>query len=113
MSKLDTVMEPSSSSPVKKSPRPGELKFRHEFLENCSISLSELFSLIHHDFAWICNTVRGKAKLSRPAVKQAVEGPILSEADNGQANESAGDRSPVVPSSSISSPNSRSPLKSK
>ncbi|XP_044050823.1 inactive serine/threonine-protein kinase VRK3 isoform X4 [Siniperca chuatsi] len=55
--------------------------------------------------------VRGKAKLSSPAVKQVEEGKRLTDKTSKKAEESTVDGSPMAVSSPVSSPVSRSPLK--
>ncbi|XP_070763655.1 serine/threonine-protein kinase VRK3 [Enoplosus armatus] len=55
--------------------------------------------------------VRGKAKFSSPAVKQAEEGKKLTDKTSRKTEDSTVDGSPVAVSSPISSPISRSPFK--
>ncbi|XP_056230044.1 inactive serine/threonine-protein kinase VRK3 [Seriola aureovittata] len=55
--------------------------------------------------------VRGKAKLSSPAMKQVEEGKKLSDKTSGKADGSTVDGSPKALLSPVSSPISRSPLK--
>lgn len=113
--KLDAAAEPtleSSSSPVGKSPRAGELT-RQTNTINYEKSLFSVItsSFIHLDYGWIQTQGRGKAKLSSPAMKQLDDGKRLTDKRSRKDEESTVDVTPVAVCSPLSSPISRSPLK--
>lgn len=70
-----------------------------------------IFSLIHLDSGWIHNAVRGKAKVSTPAMKQVEERKRMTDKINRKADEATVDSCPAAISSPVSSPISRSPFK--
>lgn len=115
---MDPVVKPalkSSSSPVAKSPGPGELKQNKQYYSFCLFLLSLIIFFpplhIRPDFGWICNTVRRKARRSSPSVKQEEEGKRLTDKGNSQVDESTLDSCPLTISSPVSLQISRSPSK--